>query len=532
MVMLYNEGNERAMLRVLAVVDKSGTAIDRLAQGVAKYIEGFEYVVVDVHPKRPDLKQLQRFEDELARADLCDWGYYRTAEMLRDKYPKAKELPSVLSHFNPYAITESNWEDYDLLVTCNKTIQASLKAQLNREVIHIPLAIDHEKFPFNQDWKPNNNVIMVANRIESKKGIYEVAKACENLNLNFILVGAISDQEYFSKIISLQNVTFSPQVTDEELLKLYGNATLHVCNSVDNFESGTMPILESMMVGVPVLTRNVGHVPDFYNGENLVLNPHNPDDIDELTTLIGDVMADKKRLESLREKGWQTAKNFTARRRALMYARLFRRLQSDVTPVSIVLPITDWDAGRKSLNAIAEQDYPNIEVVVCDDGDLPLVREVADYSAMVPFPVQYHYTGQGDYGLARARNIGTIKATGDIIVYCDQRQVMDKDAVSEFVNNLVPRQWLFGNKGGGKKDFVENFSCIYRDDIIRAGMFSERCDKYGSMSQESRARTRAQGIVHTYVESAKATPTGKSSNKYTKRSDIIDSKDMLWAMGL
>lgn len=531
MVMLYDRANERAMLRVLSVVDKSGTAIDRLAQGVSKYIEGFEYTVVDVHPKRPDLKQLQRFEDELARADLCDWGYYRTAEMLRGKYPKAKELPSVLSHFNPYAITESNWEDYDLLVTCNKTIQANLKEQVGRDVIHIPLAIDHEKFPFNQDWKPNNNVIMVANRIESKKGIYEVAKACENLNLNFILVGAISDQEYFSKIIALNNVTFSPQVTDEELLKLYGNATLHVCNSVDNFESGTMPILESMMVGVPVLTRNVGHVPDFYNGENLVLNPHNPEDIDELTALIADTMADKKQLESLREKGWQTAKNFTARRRALMYARLFRRLQ-DKTPVSIVLPVTDWEAARKSLNAIAEQDYPNIEVVVCDDGDLPLVREVADYSAMVPFPVQYHYTGQGDYGLARARNIGTIKATGDIIVYCDQRQVMDKDAVSEFVNNLVPRQWLFGNKGGGKKDFVENFSCIYRDDIIRAGMFSERCDKYGSMSQESRARTRAQGIVHTYVESAKATPTGKSSNKYTKRSDIIDSKDMLWAMGL
>lgn len=286
------------------------------------------------------------------------------------------------------------------------------------------------------------------------------------------------------------------------------------------------------MVGVPVLTRNVGHVPDLYNGENMVLNPYAPADIDELTALIQDVMSDKKRLESLRDKGWQTAKNFTARRRALMYSRLFRRLQGDSAPVSIVLPVTEWESARKSLNAIAEQDYSNIEVVVCDDGDTPLVREVADYSAMVPFPVQYHYTGQGDYGLARARNVGTIKATGDIIVYCDQRQMMDKDAVSEFVSNLVPRQWLFGNKGGGKKDFVENFSCIYRDDIIRAGMFCERVNLYGGQSQECRARTRAQGITHTYIESAKATPTGKSSNKHSKRAEIIDSKDLLFRMGL
>lgn len=518
-------------MRVLAVVDKSNTAIDRLAQGVAKYTDGFDYVVIDCHPKRPSLEQLQRFEDELAHADIICWEYYRTAEMLRDKYPRAKEVPSILSHYNPYAITESNWEDYDILVTCNKTIQRNLKDQVGREVTHIPLAIDHEKFPFNQDWKPNNNVIMVANRIESKKGIYEVAKACENLNLNFILVGAISDQEYFGKIMQLQNVTFSPQISDEELLALYNNSSLHVCNSVDNFESGTMPILEAMMVGVPVLTRNVGHVPDFYNEENLVLNLNEPTDIDGLTDMIGSLMADKQKLAELREKGWQTAKNFTARRRARMYAGLFRKLQSNQEPVSVVIPVTDWESARKSLNAIADQDYTNIEVVVCDDGDEPLVREVAEYSTMVPFPVQYHYTGQGDYGLARARNMGTIKATGSIIVYCDQRQMMDKDAISEFVKNLVPRQWLFGNKGG-KKDFVENFSCVYRSDIIQAGMFSERCNKYGAMSQESRARTRSQGIVHTYIESAKATPTGKSSNKYLKRTDIIDSKDMLWAMGL
>jgi hypothetical protein len=108
---------------------------------------------------------------------------------------------------------------------------------------------------------------------------------------------------------------------------------------------------------------------------------------------------------------------------------------------------------------------------------------------------------------------------------------MEPEAVTEFVARLTPKQWLFGNKGG-KKDFVENFGCIYRSEIIQMGMFIERCNLYGSLSQEVRARSRAQGFSHTYVESAKATAAKKSSNKYTKRQEIIQSKDMLYKMGL
>lgn len=108
---------------------------------------------------------------------------------------------------------------------------------------------------------------------------------------------------------------------------------------------------------------------------------------------------------------------------------------------------------------------------------------------------------------------------------------MESDAVFEFVKNLTERKWLYGNKGG-KKDFVENFSCIYRQDIIRAGMFCERIDKYGGQSQEVRTRTRMQGIQHEYIESAKATPSGKSKNRWRKRYEIMSMKNKLFKMEL
>ena len=41
----------------------------------------------------------------------------------------------------------------------------------------------------------------------------------------------------------------------------------------------------------------------------------------------------------------------------------------------------------------------------------------------------------------------------------------------------------------GQEERLCDQNLLYRDDIVRAGMFNERCNKYGAMSQEVRART-------------------------------------------
>lgn len=200
------------MLRVLAIVDKEGTAIDRLARGVEKNILGVEYTVVDMHPKRPSPEQIARFEALLPMADIIDYQYFRTAEMLRQRYPELKAKPSILTHYNPYSISESDWKDYNIVVTCNKTIQAELNKIRPTELI--PLAVDPDDYSWNEKLSDRNTVIMVANRIEAKKGILPVAQACDNLGINFILVGSISDQAYFQEIQKLHNITFASGISN------------------------------------------------------------------------------------------------------------------------------------------------------------------------------------------------------------------------------------------------------------------------------------------------------------------------------
>lgn len=526
------------MLKVVAVSDKIDTAIDRLCRGVQKYHDNLDYQVIDVHPKRPDPSQLQRFEQEAITADIIDFQYFRTALMLMERYPWLKEKKKVLTHNNPYSIYEQDWKDFDVVVANNQTMQKELEKITSRDVPHIPLTIDTDFWTYNNEWIPNKNVIMVANRIEAKKGILEVAIACGNLGLNFILVGAISDRGYFEEIRNTGVLDFYEQVSDEELKKLYYNSTIHVCNSRDNFESGTLPILESMLCGVPVLTRRVGHVPDLYNQENLTILESQPEEVEKIMQKLDEMMSDKKRLESQRASAWNTAKNFSNERRAYLYQKLYRGLYPGKT-VSVVVPIYDKpETIRACLNAIAEQDYPNLELIVVNDGNTYENQTIVnEYTRTVSFPVRFidalrvDDTSKADYGLARARNEGIVNATGDIIVFIDQRQIPEKNAITELVNSLVPKTWVYGSKNG-KKDFVENFSAIHRKDIIHMGMFNERINEYGGLSQYSRSIAKANGIRLAYVESARANPMGKSSNKNRKRAEIIRSKNKLFKMDL
>jgi glycosyltransferase involved in cell wall biosynthesis len=545
------------MLKVICIVDKEGTALDRLAKGVAKYHDNIEYKVVAVHPKRPDAYQLANFERLAKDADVIDAQYYRTLYKLREIFPWLKDKKTILTHNNPYAIEEQEWNDVEINVGNNFGIEKRLGEITQTTVEYVPLCVDTDFWQFNPDWKfigktdhagkyhwnteaQKPKVLMVANRIESKKGILEVAQACKELNLHFILVGAISDATYFSEVLRTGIIEFHEKISDEKLKEIYYKSTIHVCNSADNFESGTMPILEAMLCGVPVLTRNVGHVPDLNNGENMVVREGAKEDIEDIKSHLSEMINDKSRLQTIRDKAWQSAKSRSFERRAYMYQKLYRQAQyPDQAPVSIVVPVFDKpEIIRKCLNAIAEQTYKNIEVVVADDANnLPEEAgnnrvQVNEFRNYVNFPVRYITTYDGDYGLARARNEATVESTGDIMVYCDQRMILEPNAVEEFVKNLpADKCWLYGNKGG-KKEFVENLSCIRREEVINFGLFNERMTGYGGLSQETRVRYRRQGGRTEYVESAKANATGKSSNRNRKRDEIINMKNRLWKMGL
>lgn len=529
------------MLKIVVIVDKTDSAIDRLARGAAKYHTNIEYVICDIHPKRPTPEQLQRFESEAKDADILDCQYYKSSEMLAERYPWVKEKKRILSHHNPYAIKESDWNQYQAVVANNQSIHKDLESITNSHLELIPNTVDVDFWKYNNNWKPNKNVLMVCNRIEGKKGVLPVAQACKELGLEFHLVGAVSDMDYFRKIIDV-GARFHERISDEELRRIYQDSTILVCNSVDSFESGPLPVLEAMCCGIPVLTRKVGVIPDIYNGENMVINEAEPEEIEALKTKLTEMLSDEPKLKDMRDKAWNTARNRNNERRAYSYQKLYRKvLFPDSKPVSIIVPVYDRpEIIQKNLEAIAGQTYKNIELIVADDSLYGQNRQsVESFAKTVNFPVRYmetwqvvidveHPDGYKSYGLARARNVAAIEATGELLVFDDQRQIMEPTCVEEFVKFAKPRYWIFGDKGAQKSSFVENLSAVFKQDYIISGGSNERGDRYGFLSEDLRKRIRYQGLKTELMPSAKAIPLGKSGNRSKKRDEIIVSKNQIW----
>lgn len=513
------------------IVDKLSSAIGRLADGVKKYNPHIHIDIIAVHPKRPDIEQLNTFVELAQKADILDFEYWKTYLTLKEMYPELMNKPKMLAHYNPYNLFEEDWIEFPLITICNRAMLEQTKK--NKRIKYIPLTIDAEKFLYKREATNNKTVLMVSSRIESKKGVLPVAQVCKELGYKLLLIGSVSKQDYFNEIMATGCVEFREKVSDEELLNAYYESTVHVCNSIDGYESGTMPILEAMMTGCPVLTRSIGHVPDIYNEKNMVVRKGQTEDTEDLKKELKSLMEDENKRKEMREVAWNSVKIRDDVRRAREYEKMWYSLVTDDPLVSMIIPTFNRKENlMKIIESVIEQKYPAIELVICDDGSTDGTKELVELVRdKTSYPIKYINTGTTDtYNLGLARNLGVIESIGSILVFLDDRYVLDKNCISEFVKNIYPKKWLFGDKGTGKRNFVENFSCIYRQEFIRAGMFNATIKLYGFLTQETRERFKQQGFDYKYIETAKAETISNSKAKYSKKDEIRKAKNILFKM--
>ena len=513
-------------MKILITHPKSTSAIGRLAADVVKYNPHHEFRVIEIHPKRPDPLNLELFKEAYEWCDVWDCEYWKSGETVRNHFGEAFfTKPSIIAHMNPYDLLQRDWANYDLSYVNNLTQQSVLKT-----ATHIPLGVDLEKFKWNQEYTDRRTVCMVAQRIEGSKGVLPVAQACKRLGYTFILVGEVSDAGYFEQVIKEGNVNFRERISDEELLEVYSQSAIHVCNSKDDFESGTMPIMEAMAVGCPVLTRRVGHVPDLFNEKNMMVRDGSPEDVDELEALLRMMMEDRNLRLQMREDAWHTIRNYSAVRRARRLSSLYYKVGFEYALVSVVMPIFGKpESIQPMIDALDAQTWAAMELIFVSDGD-----EQFDDMAFVSkkHTVKYYRVGDKEkYGLGYASDYGVMKAEGPIIVFLEQRFLPAPDMIEHFVTGLRTKQWLYANKNG-KRSFVENVSCIYRQEYIEMGMRNHLMTGYGGMSQELRSRSKAQGFKHIFVEKAVATAQYSSHNYSSKKDQIFEMKEILWNLNL
>lgn len=173
--------------------------------------------------------------------------------------------------------------------------------------------------------------------------------------------------------------------------------------------------------------------------------------------------------------------------------------------VSVIIPV--FNAERflsDALNSVLSQGYPNLELIVVDDGSTDGSREIIQRT-----PGKIRYLRQENSGPAAARNRGLEIAHGDVLAFQDaddiwpphkleiQLATLDKDPTLEIVIGQVQRvQSSLPTDGPVDKIDVPCFSVnlaasIFRRSAFeRVGPFDERLRFSEDVDWFMRARER------------------------------------------
>lgn len=101
--------------------------------------------------------------------------------------------------------------------------------------------------------------------------------------------------------------------------------------------------------------------------------------------------------------------------------------------VSVIVPIYNVEKYiGKCVDSIRNQDYPNIEIILVDDGSPDKSPQIIDEMASNDDRVKVIHEKNG--GVSSARNRGIAAATGEYIMFVDGDDWVDDDYVSYFVD--------------------------------------------------------------------------------------------------
>jgi len=193
-----------------------------------------------------------------------------------------------------------------------------------QKLIYLPSGVDVEKFRAFEKAKIKERhghsdkiIVTQVARFSPKKGQHVFLEAISQMEKKisgdciFVLAGFLQDEKYYSsllqrarKIDAGKRIRFLPNVTDEQLLRIYMETDIFVLPSMA--EGFPLSILEAWASKSGVIASSVGGIPFFVkDGQDCILIPPNNSDI--LSQKIMSLVKDDKFRKSLSDNGYERA---------------------------------------------------------------------------------------------------------------------------------------------------------------------------------------------------------------------------------
>jgi MMP alpha-(1->4)-mannosyltransferase len=224
------------------------------------------------------------------------WRRYSTRRwfgFLRMQVRVARRLPAVLT------VSHNSKTD----------IHAQMGVPLERLTV-VPVGVDQDVFrPYDDVVKRPGRLMVTSSSDVPMKGLVPLLEAVAKLrverDIDLMVIGRPQPKGRVAQAISRLGlgdiVTTITGVSDEELARLYGEAQVAVVPSL--YEGFSLPAIEAMACGVPVVATTGGALPEVVgvSGETgLLVEPNDPD---ALVAAIGSLLDDEPLRRRLGENG-------------------------------------------------------------------------------------------------------------------------------------------------------------------------------------------------------------------------------------
>jgi len=177
-------------------------------------------------------------------------------------------------------------------------INAQMKVPLERLTV-VPVGVDHTVFkPYDDVVKKKGRLMVTSSSDVPMKGLVPLLEAIAKLrverDIDLVVIGQPKVEGRVASTMERLGlndiVTTISGVSDEELARLYGEAEVAIVPSL--YEGFSLPAIEAMSCGVPVVATTGGALPEVVgvSGETgLLVEPNNPDAlVDAIRRLLDD----------------------------------------------------------------------------------------------------------------------------------------------------------------------------------------------------------------------------------------------------
>ena len=238
---------------------------------------------------------IRKIKPDVIHSHSADLGFIISFPAMIHNIPVINTCHGVTFPYRQYSFFKRSAEKFFLMhgrfksiITVDKNSLRFFKDIKVDNAVYIPNGVDIERFNSKRLKKKDENEIkfLFAGRLETQKGIKYLIRAVEILlnrtdNFKVLLIGDGSQREELEDLICRNNlndhmVCFGI-ITDDELRDLYCTYDAFILPSV--WEGFPLTILEAWAAGLPVISTNVGGIPDICeNNKNaLLVPPKNPE---------------------------------------------------------------------------------------------------------------------------------------------------------------------------------------------------------------------------------------------------------------